>query len=119
MKGTILGLAIVVFLVSAVGAWSNQTGAVSQPETKISSTVFSQKDGLIAIDLAGNDQQDQIAVIDPKVRSLGIYQVDRKTGEIVLKSVRKIHWDLQLDEYNGSKPIVRDIRSTVERNLGR
>ena len=119
MKAKMLGLAFVVFLVSAVGAWSNQTGVITQPDQKISSTVFAEKDGLIAIDLQGNTSHEQIAVIDPKVRSVGVYQIDRATGEISLKSVRKIHWDLQLDDYNGRKPIVREIRSTVERNLQR
>jgi hypothetical protein len=119
MKAKLLGMAVLVFLAgTTVAAWSQPT-TVPPKQEKISATVFAVKDGLMAIDLEGNQSQDQIAVIDPAARSVAVYQIDKATGEIALKSVRKIHWDLQLDDYNGSKPIVRDIRSTVEKSLKR
>lgn len=129
MNARILILGIAVVFMSAVVGWSFQTGVpdgfqpdvrgMSDPKSQVSGTVFAKKDGLIAIDLQGNDRQDQIAVIDPKTRSLATYQIDRVSGEITLKSVRKIHWDLQLDDYNGSKPTTQVIKSAVEQNLKR
>lgn len=117
MNAKILGLLIFAgFVVSSVVGWSNQSQAAPEPKPGQTSTVFAETDGLIAIQMQG--VQGQIAVIDPKTRSLAIYQIDAN-GVSNLKSVRKIHWDLQLDDYNGSKPKVSDIRSTVENNLRR
>ena len=52
-----------------------------------------------------------VTVIDPRQRVMGIYHVDRATGEIALRSVRNLTWDLQMIEFNSGKPIPQDIRS--------
>jgi hypothetical protein len=54
-------------------------------------------------------------VIDPRQRVFAVYHVDRNTGEITLKSVRNITWDLQMIEFNTGKPIPQDIRSGLPR----
>jgi hypothetical protein len=41
--------------------------------------------------------------------------VDAKSGEIVLKSVRNNHWDLQMIEFNATSPLPREIRSQLNR----
>jgi hypothetical protein len=44
-----------------------------------------------------------------------VYQVDPRSGAIALKSVRNIHWDLQMDEFNsGGNPSPKEIRSLLE-----
>ena len=50
-------------------------------------------------------------VFDPKQRVMAVYHEDRVSGELVLKSVRNITWDLQMIEYNSGKPLPQDIRS--------
>ena len=61
------------------------------------------------------DGRQQIAVIVPRTQSLAIYQVDPKTGAIALKSVRNMHWDLQMDEFNsGGNPSPKEIRALLE-----
>lgn len=60
------------------------------------------------------DHRQQLTVIDPKSRVVGVYQVDGASGEISLKSVRNIHWDLQMSEFNAASPLPQEIRSLVE-----
>ena len=45
---------------------------------------------------------------------MAVYHIDTTTGEIVLKSVRNIHYDLKMIEFNGTSPLPREIRSLLE-----
>jgi hypothetical protein len=54
-------------------------------------------------------------VIDPREQWIGVYHVDRASGEITLKSARKYTWDLQLIDFNSGKPLPQDIRSGLPR----
>ena len=45
---------------------------------------------------------------------MGVYHIDLATGEVSLKSVRNIHWDLQMIEFNGTRPLPREVRSMLE-----
>ncbi len=45
---------------------------------------------------------------------MSVYHVESATGEIALKSVRRFHWDLQMDEFNGDSPSPREIRALIE-----
>lgn len=78
------------------------------------STVTAKSDGLIAIKLEGNANSSQIALVDPVKKVISVYGVDRTSGEIHLRSVRKVEWDLQLDEFNGKEPSPKEIRSNVQ-----
>lgn len=71
-------------------------------------------DGLIALPVQIGDQRQQITVIDPATRVLGVYHIDLTTGEVTLKSVRRIHWDLLMNEFNATHPLPGEIRSMVE-----
>jgi hypothetical protein len=70
--------------------------------------------GLIALPTSVDDQRQQVTVIDPATRVLGVYHIDLSTGEVALKSVRNIHWDLQMMEFNGTKPLPAEVRSILE-----
>lgn len=56
-------------------------------------------------------------VYDPQQQVLGVYHVDRASGEIELKSVRRIEWDLQMMRHNAKKPFPEAIRQELQ-NLG-
>ena len=56
-----------------------------------------------------------VAILDPQKRVLGVYEVNATSGALSLKSVRQLHWDLQLEEFNTSTPSPREIRALVER----
>jgi hypothetical protein len=58
--------------------------------------------------------RQQLTIIDPRTRVLGIYHVDTQSGAITLKSVRNISWDLQMVEFNGTNPLPRDVRALLE-----
>jgi hypothetical protein len=51
-----------------------------------------------------------VTVIDTNQRAMAVYFVDRQTGEITLKSVRNLTWDLQMSNFNTGKPLPQDIR---------
>jgi len=56
------------------------------------------------------DGRQQLMVIDTKSRAVGVYHIDRSSGQIVLKSVRNVQWDLQMDDFNGGAPTPQEIR---------
>jgi hypothetical protein len=56
----------------------------------------------------------QVTLIDAKSRVMCVYHVDRTTGQIELKSVRNVHWDLRMEEFNGVRPLPREIRALLE-----
>jgi hypothetical protein len=69
---------------------------------------------LITIPTPAGEGRQQITVIDPELRSLSVYHIELSTGEVTLKSVRKIHWDLQMTDFNGTSPLPQDVRSLLE-----
>ena len=64
---------------------------------------------------AESNTGQQLTVIDPRTRSMAVYHVEKNTGKVTLKSVRQIHWDLQLDEFNGVSPTPREIQTLLSR----
>jgi hypothetical protein len=57
----------------------------------------------------------RVIVIDPAQRVMGVYEIIRETGEIQPKSIRNIHADLQMLEFNSGAPSPADIQKTLER----
>jgi hypothetical protein len=70
--------------------------------------------GLIALATPIGEQRQQVTVIDPEKRVLSVYHIELASGEVTLKSVRNIHWDLQMTEFNGTSPLPREVRSLIE-----
>ena len=62
---------------------------------------------------AGTDRQ-QVTIIDPKSRSMSVYHIDLSTGAVSLKSVRNIHYDLLMSDYQAVRPTPRDVRALLE-----
>lgn len=56
----------------------------------------------------------QVTVIDPRTRVMSVYHVELSSGAVTLKSVRNIHWDLQMIEFNGVKPLPAEIRGLLD-----
>ena len=54
-----------------------------------------------------------VTLVDPGARVMSIYRIDGATGEVRLTSVRNVHWDLQMDEFNGGSPSPREIRTLL------
>jgi hypothetical protein len=107
MQRTLIGVLLGTLLVVATTAipGSSEPAAVGQGPIVSSSTAP------LFADVTSNDGGPQtVTVIDPIQRVMAVYHVDKASGEIALKSVRNLTWDLQLMDFNSQKPLPKDIR---------
>ena len=104
----------IVAAVLAIATWSSLAGPPQAAPPRTSGLQAAASSGLIALSSSLGDHRQQLTVVDPELKVLGVYHVDGMTGEIVLKSVRNIHWDLQMMEFNGTAPTPREIRTQLE-----
>lgn len=111
MRIAVVGASVIASLVVAMfmAALVPSVGLAQRNESS-----WAKAGGLVALTVAAGENRQQLAVIDPETRVLGVYHIDLTTGEVVLKSVRRIHWDLQMDEFNATSPLPREVRSLVE-----
>ena len=114
MRFAVLGLAVVAGLVivgSAVGqrreAPGERIGARATDRAIPSSE-------MIALSSENADGNQQVVLIDPKSHVMSVYHVARSSGTISLKSVRNVHWDLQMDEFNSGTPSPQEIRAMLD-----
>ncbi|MEX2176158.1 MAG: hypothetical protein WD872_17485 [Pirellulaceae bacterium] len=69
---------------------------------------------LLALSFDAGEGRQQLTVLDPRTRVMAVYHVDRVTGALSLKSVRNVHWDLQIEDFNSANPTPREIRALSE-----
>jgi hypothetical protein len=74
----------------------------------------SQQSDLVAIAGSVVEGQQSVLLVDTRRQTLGSYQVDAKTGQIALRSVRNIRWDLEMDEFNGMEPTPQKIQALLQ-----
>ena len=113
MRIAVIGVSIVVvtsLAIAAVGDHAGRPRSFAEPPHHTASG----SNELIALTAPVDQHRHQVTVIDPRGRVMSVYHVELATGEITLKSVRNIHWDLQMSEFNGVSPLPREIRSLVE-----
>jgi hypothetical protein len=104
--GVILGLGLLV--IGAAGLSEAQTARpVSQERIAVSPD-------LLALGFDAGDGRQQITVIDPRQRVMAVYQVDRATGALALRSVRNLQWDLLIEDFNSDKPTPREVRALTQ-----
>jgi hypothetical protein len=112
--GVVLGTLLVLGL--TVGQCLSEGNGLSAPTAVLESAVESP---IVACQPTGNlithvpkaeGGPQAVVVVDPGQRVLAVYHVDKTTGEIALRSVRNITWDLQMVEFNSGEPLPRDIR---------
>jgi hypothetical protein len=109
MKTAVFGAALGAGLTAAVIG-----GIASVPTVYATPGSASVNAELISVPLTTVDHRQQMLLIDPRQRVMGVYQIDANTGEIALKSVRNFNWDMQLSEFNSASPLPREIRSLVD-----
>ncbi|MCC7086395.1 MAG: hypothetical protein IT427_15440 [Pirellulales bacterium] len=113
MKATAFGL--IGGTVFALAFWS--VVGRGQPAAAEHS-VYQPSGDLIALStMIEVDRQavQQIAVVDPRTRTMSVYHIEPKSSAIKLKSVRNIEADLQMPEYNAVEPLPKEIRAMLER----
>lgn len=108
-----LGAAILVVLMLLFGvAGGDQTKALGGPSA---AAVPGIGNGMIAMSQLAPDNRSQIVtVVDPVNRSMATYRVDLASGKIALCSVRNLHWDLQMSDFNGTNPSSKEVQTMSE-----
>jgi hypothetical protein len=110
MKTTVLGVVFVAAVSALTISGFGQPGAVwAEPESAVE-----RRSELIAVSAMVGERVQQVTVIDSRQRVMSVYHIELATGAVTLKSVRNITWDLQLPEFNGVKPLPREIRALLE-----
>lgn len=115
MKAAVLGFVVATgVVIVAAGAAPERSAAPASPG--VPQAAAAANSDLLVVSATLGDRIQQVTVIDSKQRVMSVYQIDVQTGRIALRSVRKIHWDLQMTEYNGESPLPREIQALLERN---
>ena len=105
-----VGVSVISGLLLA--GWAIRSTANAQDPTQHFSQV-ARSGQLIAVSSDNPEGPQQITLIDPQSQVMGVYHVERATGRISLKSVRRIQWDLKMDEFNGASPLPREIQAML------
>ena len=112
MRLAVLGSLMIVLLVAVVSVVLPD-GRVALAQQSVSARAFSDP-GLIALTETFGQQYQQLTVIDTTKKVISVYHIDLTSGMITLRSVRNIHWDLQVSDYNGQRPLPREIQALSE-----
>ena len=119
--GALISAGLVVLLLGA--SPSGEAHAQRFAEQRTAGHDASQSADLITLSTSATDELgksvQQVTIIDPKTRVMAVYHVAagaEKSGEIELKSVRKFDWDLQMEEFNATSPLPREVRSQIAPN---
>ncbi|XZE46309.1 hypothetical protein SH467x_001589 [Pirellulaceae bacterium SH467] len=98
-------------------SWS-QTGAIPAASTPLSISAIapahaaSAGSTVMASAILSNGFQ-QVVLFDQTKSTIAVYHVDPSSGDIQLKSVRKVDADFALQEFNLSEPTPSTIRKNV------
>jgi predicted methyltransferase len=116
MKRAILGALVGIGLVMAAAAMAQQRGEVLPQRGAVAGPAPAAVAGteLIVVPTTLSDRVQMLTVVDARQRVLSVYHIDVATGKIALKSVRNIHWDMQIDHLNTDEPLPQAIRSMLE-----
>ena len=112
MRATIAGFFVGIlfcWFVFVLGDQSRQAVAGSLEAADDTASV----DGSVSVFATADGHQ--LTLVEKNKQSLCVYHIDSKTGEITLKSVRSYGWDLELEHFNGTEPLPRQIRSMLNR----
>jgi hypothetical protein len=110
MKSTLFGAIGGALIALLVGSFFGRESAVFAQRP----SVYDPTGELIALPTQVDNGRQQITVIDPTKRVICVYHIDLPTGGITLKSVRNISGDLQIDDFNGTSPLPREVRAQLE-----
>ena len=113
MKAAVLGVLTGAGLVFAALGASDHHGEACAQRVVPPHTVPSGGD-LIVLPMPGAEKAQQLVVVDPKLRAMSVYQIDPLSGKIALRSVRNIHWDLQVTHLNNESPLPEEIRALLQ-----
>ncbi len=109
-----LGGALVCAMVLALAWMPPAVEQVAAQQPTGSPTVATGS--LIALSHTAAGNRQQVTVIDTVKRVMTVYHIEPEEGTIELKSVRKIEWDMEMVQFNGTTPLPADIRKLLEQS---
>jgi len=113
MKRAVLGvLAVAGLVIMAVGAVGHRGEVFAQRTAPDRGTATGGE--LIALPGPVSAQGQFLVVVDSRQRSMSVYHIDKTTGKIALRSVRNIHWDMQMSYFDNEGLLPQEIRSLLE-----
>ena len=113
MKRAVLGFLAVAGLVIVVIGAVGHRGEVFAQRT-VPDRGIAAGGGLTALPGPVSPQGQFLVVVDSRQRSMSVYHIDKTTGKIALRSVRNIHWDLQMSHFDNEGLLPQEIRSLLE-----
>lgn len=70
--------------------------------------------GYVVLSQTVADNHQQLVVLDTNRHAMAVYHINLQTGEVALKSVRTIRWDLDMMGFNTDNPQPAEIRGMLE-----
>ena len=114
MKKAGLGLLIGVgLMVAALGGFGQRSDVFAQRPQPIMAPEAGGD--LLVLPVTSSDKGQLLAVVEPRQHVMSVYRIDPTTGKIALKSVRNLHWDLQMNDWNNEAPLPQEIQSMLEK----
>jgi hypothetical protein len=106
--------AVVVFaaLLGMCGIWNLRSEVFAQRPATYSTMAAGGE--LIAVPQSMGEKGQMLTVLDPRQQSLAVYWIEGATGKVTLRSVRNVHYDLQLMDFNSDNPLPREIRTQLD-----
>ena len=111
MRSAVWGSFVGAGLIIACSVWWSSIEPVHAAGTHSGMAAGAE---LITYTIEIDDHRQQLTVIDPVMKVVTIYHVAKDSGEITLKSVRNIRWDLQLEEFNSASPRPQEIKRALD-----
>jgi len=114
--GTLLGAVVIIaaMTVSEPEHKARAEGPVPGDLAEAVAPLAASAGELIALTTPGDDKASLLTVIDVRRQVVSVYGIERATGKISLLSVRRIQWDLEMNEFNGEHPLPREIRALMQ-----
>lgn len=71
--------------------------------------------GMMGFSVTGPGGGQLITLIDSNQKVMSVYHIDSQTGQITLRSVRRLIFDFAIEEFNATEPLPADIRQMLGR----
>lgn len=115
MRQVTMGIVVVFVLSLSLVGWTSPPAEVQAQQVPPAVKPLMLADGLIALSSDTADGFQQVAVIDSKTRVMSVYHIEHKTGTIQLTSVRSLSADLEIDAFNTSSPLPKEVRAMLNK----
>jgi hypothetical protein len=97
--GWVFGPAVVLWFFLGVTSLFSQSGA----------QLPAPGPGIQVVSNMSTNGMQQLVVLDQSQRSLAVYHIDG-IGNVQLRSVRTLVWDLRMEEFNGQAPTPSELK---------